>query len=163
MKKVFPSPVLSLFLLGLWLTLNQSTDIDQIFLGICLSIFLVFITKEMRPLVPQKIRRPDLIVWLFILVTYDLIYSGIVVALVVLGPKSARQFSGFITVPIELSVPHALAILSMILSVTPGTIWADLSPDRMHLTIHVLNLRDAKRWEKLIKTRYETPLKKIFP
>ena len=38
-----------------------------------------------------------------------------------------------------------------------------LSDDRRYLLVHVLNLDDAERVVRQIKTRYEAPLMEIFP
>jgi multicomponent K+:H+ antiporter subunit E len=50
----------------------------------------------------------------------------------------------------------------MIVTATPGTVWAGLSDDRSVLTLHVLDLRDPDAYRRTIKGRYETPLREIF-
>ena len=66
--------------------------------------------------------------------------------------------SGFLDIPLELRDPHALAILAAIVTSTPGTAWAGLSPDGRTLTLHVLDLKDEAAWIQTIKDRYERPL-----
>ena len=44
-----------------------------------------------------------------------------------------------------------------------GTVSSALSDDRRYLLVHVLNLDDAERVVRQIKTRYEAPLMEIFP
>ena len=53
-------------------------------------------------------------------------------------------------------------MLATIVTSTPGTVWADLSQDGATLTLHVLDLRDERRWIDTIKQRYERLLMEIF-
>ncbi len=50
----------------------------------------------------------------------------------------------------------------IIVTSTPGTVWAGLSPAGDALTLHVLDLKDEAEWIRLIKQRYERPLMRIF-
>ena len=65
-------------------------------------------------------------------------------------------------VQLELRDPNALAVLAMIVCITPGTAWAELSLDRATLLIHVLELDDADAIVAHIKRCYERPLMEIF-
>ncbi|HEX9772068.1 MAG TPA: Na+/H+ antiporter subunit E, partial [Steroidobacteraceae bacterium] len=89
--------------------------------------------------------------------------SNIGVGRIILGLVRERQVrSGFLAIPLDLRDPHGLAVLAMILTSTPGTIWVDLSPDGGTLTLHILDLRDEAEWIRTIKHRYERPLMEIF-
>ncbi len=50
----------------------------------------------------------------------------------------------------------------MIVCITPGTSWAELSLDRSLLMLHVLEVHDAEAIVQHVKTRYERPLMEIF-
>jgi multicomponent K+:H+ antiporter subunit E len=70
--------------------------------------------------------------------------------------------SGFVQIPLELRDPHGLAALATIITATPGTVWAGLSPDESSLTLHILDLEDEQKWIRYIKDRFERPLMRIF-
>lgn len=161
MKRLLPAPVLSAFLLVLWLLLNQNLAPAHLLLGAVLALAVPVLTARMRPLQP-RIRRPWLIPGLFFVVLFDIVVSCARVVRIVLGRAERRQHSGFMDVPLDLRDPHGLAVLSAIINSTPGTVWAELSDDRRLLTIHVLDLRDEQAWIDTIKTRYEKPLMAIF-
>ena len=59
--------------------------------------------------------------------------------------------------PVELD-----QIYSSVLSLTPGTVSAGLSPDHTRLLLHVLDLEDADDLVAQVKSRYEAPLLEIF-
>jgi multicomponent K+:H+ antiporter subunit E len=96
-------------------------------------------------------------------VFWDILRSNVAVARIVLGLVGRRQVrSGFVKVPLDLRDDHGLAVLACIVTSTPGTVWAGLSPDGATLTLHVLDLRDEDEWVRMIKRRYERRLMEIF-
>ena len=66
------------------------------------------------------------------------------------------------TIPLDLRNPAGLAVLAIIITSTPGTVWAAYDPERKVFIMHVLDLIDEAAWRKTIKTRYERPLLEIF-
>jgi multicomponent K+:H+ antiporter subunit E len=161
MKRWLPAPLLSAFLLVLWLLLNQTLALGQLLLGVALAIYVPLATRALRPLQP-RVRRPLAIVRLFALVVVEVVRSCINVSVIVLGGSARRRTSGFMHVPLDLRDPHGLAVLASIINSTPGTVWVELSADSRLLTIHVLDLHDEQWWINTIKTRYEQPLMAIF-
>jgi multicomponent K+:H+ antiporter subunit E len=76
--------------------------------------------------------------------------------------KARPPRGAFVVVPLELRDVHALAALTMITAVVPGTVWSELAPDRSALLIHVFDLDDEAAFIQHFKTDYEQPLKEIF-
>ncbi|MFN3503435.1 MAG: Na+/H+ antiporter subunit E, partial [Allorhizobium sp.] len=70
--------------------------------------------------------------------------------------------SGFITVPLEIEHPTALAIMAVILTSTPGSAWLAYDERRKTVLIHVLDLIDEEQWIENIKHRYERLLLEII-
>jgi len=79
----------------------------------------------------------------------------------VLGPTK-RLRPAFIDVPLDSTHEIALSALISIVSLSPGTLCAELSDDRRRLVVHVLDLEDEAELVALIKSRYEAPLMEIF-
>jgi len=53
-------------------------------------------------------------------------------------------------------------VLAVIVSIAPGTAWAELAVDRSMLMLHVLEVGDEAAFIAQIKRRYEHPLMEIF-
>jgi multicomponent K+:H+ antiporter subunit E len=156
------SPVLVIALTAIWLLLNQAVAPVQIALGLGLSVVLAWFGSTLRPL-GASLERLDRAAGLFFVVLWDIVRSNFAVARIVLGLTGGREWrSGFVQVPLELDNDHALAVLACIVTSTPGTVWAGLSPDRRTLTIHVLDLVDEREIVRTIKQRYERRLMRIF-
>jgi multicomponent K+:H+ antiporter subunit E len=160
-KRILPAPLLSLALLGLWLVLNRSFSAGQLVLGGVLAIAIPLLTAGLRPL-PVRIRAPGAALRLALTVMADTVQSNIAVARLLLAPSRRRHPSGFVQIPLELRDANALAVLAVIVSIAPGTAWAELSVDRSMLMLHVLEVDDAQAIAAQVKRRYERPLMEIF-
>jgi len=161
MKRLVPAPLLSAVLLALWLLLNRTLGAGHVLLGLALALAIPWLTAGLRP-VPVRIRRPGVALRLLGRVLLDALRSNLVVARLVLRPGSRRHPAGFVHVPLTLCDPNALAVLALIVCLTPGTAWAELSMDRSVLLLHALEVDDAAQMAAQIKARYEQPLMEIF-
>jgi multicomponent K+:H+ antiporter subunit E len=160
MKPWLPAPLLSATLFVVWLLLNNTLDPAHLVLGALLAVVVPWFTDRLRPDKP-RLRRPQAIVRLALVVLWDIVLSNIEVARRILGPESAIK-PRFVWIPLALTDPHALASLAGIITMTPGTLSADLSPNRRHLLVHAFNVDDEPALIAQIKSRYEAPLKEIF-
>ncbi len=61
-----------------------------------------------------------------------------------------------------LSDDFALTALASTISLTPGTVSAEIAPNREHILVHALDVADDAELVRTIKNRYEAPLKEIF-
>ena len=161
MKRLFPAPWLSLALWVLWLVLNLSISPGNLLLGAVLGFLAPLLMAPLRPL-PVRIRRPGVIIRLFFVVGRDVIVSNLHVAWGVLACGSRPPRSRFIKIPLDLRDANGLAVLSMITSVTPGTVWSELALDRSILLLHVFDLDDEAPFIEHFKAVYERPLMEIF-
>jgi len=155
-------PVLAGALLVMWLLLNDTLSLGSVVLGAVLAAGIAWASGTLRPLTP-RIRNARLIPPLLASVLYDIVRSNIGVARIVLGLVRSREVSsGFVRIPLELTDPHGLAVLAGIVTATPGTVWVDYDVEASALTLHVLDLTSEQEWIAWIKSRYESPLLRIF-
>jgi multicomponent K+:H+ antiporter subunit E len=164
MSRVFPSPLASALVFVVWLLLNNTLDPAHVVLALLLAVALPWITAPLRPDVP-RIRRWDVALRLALVLLRDIAMSNIDVARRILGPEAAIQ-PRFVWVPLTLRNPHGVLTLAGMITMTPGTISAELSPDRRHLLVHALHVdggdEGAAQLVATIKRRYEQPLIQIF-
>jgi multicomponent K+:H+ antiporter subunit E len=159
-KRWLPAPLLSALLFVVWLLLNNTLDPAQIVLGALLAIVVPRFTDRLRPERP-RIRKPLVIARLGLVVLWDIVLSNIEVARRILGPEEAIK-PAFVWMPLELTDPHAIVSLAGIITMTPGTLSAELSSDRRYLLVHAFNVDDESALIAQMKARYEAPLKEIF-
>jgi multicomponent K+:H+ antiporter subunit E len=160
-NRVLPHPFVSLFVLGAWLLLGQTADIWRAASGVLVAVLLGLAFARLHP-PAMRVRRVHLLVPLALHVVYDIVRSNFAVAAIILGRSRQSVTSGFVEVPLELQDRYGLAILSCIITSTPGTIWVSLERSPPTLLIHVLDLVDEDAWVRKIKQRYERPLLEMF-
>ena len=160
MKRWLPAPLLSATLFAVWLLLNNTVDAAHLVLGALVAIVVPWFTERLRPERP-RIRRPLVILRLGLVVLWDIVMSNIEVARRILGPEEAIR-PAFVWLPLDLTDPHAIVSLAGIITMTPGTLSAELSADRRHLLVHAFNVDDEAALVAQMKARYEAPLKEIF-
>ncbi|MDR0203998.1 MAG: Na+/H+ antiporter subunit E [Delftia acidovorans] len=161
MKTLLPAPLLSVALFLLWLLLNRSFSSGQILLGALLGLLLPLLLRGLRPL-PVRVRHPLTILRLALRVVWDTSVSNFNVVRFMLFPGMRKHPASFVRIPLELRDPNGLAVLAMIVCITPGTAWAEISRDRSQLMLHVLEVDDPEEIVQHVKRCYERPLMEIF-
>lgn len=160
MSRVLPYPLLTASLLLMWLLLT-SFSLGQFLLG---GLVALTASKAMTALEPSKprIRRWRVIPKLAGIVALDILRSNVAVFSIIVQGRRRERVSGFVAIPLDLRDRTGLAVLSCIVTSTPGTAWVEYDPVSGILLIHVLDLVDKDEWVTLIKNRYEALLMEIF-
>jgi multicomponent K+:H+ antiporter subunit E len=161
MKRWLPYPTLSLFILTVWLILNQSLAPGHLVLGAALGLALGIGFRRLRP-PPLRIRHRRLLLRLVFRVLGDVVRSNLALMRLIVGGRSRNLTSGFVAIPLELTNPYGLAALACIITATPGTIWMSYETQDRVLLIHVFDLVDENEWIRIVSDRYAKPLQAIF-
>lgn len=161
MSRILPHPKLFLALLAMWLLMNQSLSPGQFLLGALVAFGGSWAMVALDPPV-VRIRGPRAIVTLAWRIFIDVFKSNLAVARIILRGRERDRNAGFMTLKLDLRNPYGLAILSIALTCTPGTLWVNYNSATGELLLHVLDLVDEQEWADLIKGRYETLLMEIF-
>ena len=161
MKRWLPYPLLSFWLLVMWLLLNRTLAPGHLLLGALLGLGGALALAELQA--PQgRVRRVAAIATLAWLVLVDVVRSNIAVARLVFRRGARRRVAGFLEMPVAVRHPGALAVMACIVTATPGTSWARYDQARGTLLIHVFDLIDEQAWIHTFKQRYERRLMEIF-
>lgn len=159
-RRWLPHPLLSLTLLLVWLLLVNDMSVGHWLLGALLGWLIPLLTQVFW-INPPRIRKPLKLCLFFLRVLGDIVIANLQVANLILGP-SARLRPAFVEIPMLLEDELALTMLASIISLTPGTVSADLSDDRKILLVHSLDVDDEAALVEQIKHRYEAPLLEVF-
>jgi multicomponent K+:H+ antiporter subunit E len=161
MRRLLPHPLLSLVLWLSWLALNNTIAAAHIALGALLAWALPLTGLHLTDGTWPRLHRPIVAIRLALRVLRDIVVSNVEVTRRVLGPEAAIQ-PGFLRVPLDLTDDWAITTLAGIITMTPGTLTADVAEDRSYLLVHAFHVDDAEAIIASIKTRYEAPLKEIY-
>ena len=160
-NKLLPAPLLSIALALLWLSLNRSFEIGHILLGAIFGLLLPLLLRGLRPL-PVQVSPPGSVLLLAARVVWDTTVSNFQVIRFLLFPGLRKHPAAFVHVPLDLRDPNGLAVLAMIVCMTPGTAWAEISRDRSMLLMHVLDASDVDAVIADVRRQFEPGLVALF-
>lgn len=158
---LLPHPFLTLLLAVVWTLLQNDVSAGMIVFGIILGIIIPRMTSIWWPDQPQGFHLGKMFSYSLI-VMWDILVANIEVAWIVLTVPNAKLKPAWIVVPLELRQPEAITMLAGTITLTPGTVSADLSSEGHSLLVHVLHTDDPDAVLDEIKTRYERRLMEIF-
>ena len=160
MKRLLPHPLLSVGLFLASILMSGSVDPPSILVAVVMALAAHQVMRVLR-IEPVRVRNPGAILKLATSVAVDVVRSNLAVSRILAGNRTDRT-SGFIHIPLDLRDRFGLAVLAIIITSTPGTLWVEYDRARGRLLMHVLDLVDEATWVETIKQRYERPLMEIF-
>lgn len=158
---LLPHPILSLTLTIVWVLLVNDFSTGSFALGILIGIAVPKLLASYWPNRP-KIGNVPMMIEYALIVLWDILISNIQVAYLVLFRRGRSLRSKLVIVPLDLTAPEAITALAGTITMTPGTLSADLSADGKALLVHCLETDDPDGVVATIKQRYERRLKEIF-
>lgn len=159
--RLLPHPLLTIVLAAVWVLLVNDLSLGAVVFGLLLGLAIARLTSAYWPGRP-RVRRPLAILEYSLVVLRDIIVSNLQVAYLVLFRRGESLRSQFVTIPLALESPEAIATLAGTITMTPGTLSADLSADGRSLLVHCLETTDPAHTVATIKSRYERRLMRIF-
>ncbi|MEL7179848.1 MAG: Na+/H+ antiporter subunit E [Pseudomonadota bacterium] len=158
---LIPHPLLTLILTIVWMFLQNELSAGMMVFGFLLGIIIPWGTSIWWPDTPDSFHGFKMIRYSFV-VLWDIIVANIEVAWIVLTVPTSKLKPAWIIVPLRLKQPEAITMLAGTITLTPGTVSADLSDKGHSLLVHVLHTDDPDAVRDDIITRYEERLLEIF-
>ncbi len=158
---LLPHPMLTLLLALVWTLLQNDVSAGMVVFGLILGIIIPWSTSAWWPDTPKGFRMGKMISY-SIMVLWDILVANIEVAWIVLTVSNEKLKPAWIVVPLELRQPEAITVLAGTITLTPGTVSADLSDEGHSLLVHVLHTDDPDAVRDEINIRYQRRLKEIF-
>jgi multicomponent K+:H+ antiporter subunit E len=161
LRWLLPHPLLTLLLALVWTLLQNTVSPGMVVVGVILGIVIPILTAAWWPDRPTGFRAVKMASYT-LLVLWDILIANIQVAWIVLARPNSKLRPAWVIVPIDLRQPEAITILAGTITLTPGTVSADLSEDGRYLLVHSLDTDNPDAVRDEIKSRYERRLKEIF-
>jgi multicomponent K+:H+ antiporter subunit E len=160
-RRILPHPLLTLLLAVVWMLLENTFSAGVLVFGLVVGLIIPIVTSAYWPDRP-RLSTPIGIVRYVLIVIWDIVVANVVVAWTVLFKSNADMKPTWVSIPLDIRTPEAITILAGTITLTPGTVTADLSSEGHSLLVHCLDADDADAVRDQIKERYERRLKEIF-
>ncbi|SLN54554.1 Na(+)/H(+) antiporter subunit E1 [Roseovarius litorisediminis] len=158
---LLPHPFLTILLTAVWVLLQNNVSTGMVVFGLILGVIIPRITAVWWPDRPRGFRFGRMIPYV-LLVIWDILVANVQVAWIVLTRPNDKLRPAWVVIPLELRQPEAISILAGTITLTPGTVSADLSDEGHSLLVHALDADDPDAVRDQIKERYERRLIGIF-
>ncbi len=155
----------SLFLINIlmafaWAAVTGSFSLPNLLFGFALSALALGLIREQVGTIGY-LGRARRITALIVLFLYELVLSAFSVAKTVLKPRMNIK-PAFVAYPLRVDKDFEITLLANLITLTPGTLSVDVSPDRQTLYIHAVNVDDIEALKKDIAEGFEMKIMEAF-
>ncbi|WP_078379229.1 Na+/H+ antiporter subunit E [Sutcliffiella halmapala] len=142
-----------------WMFLKNDWSFPSFFVGYFWGVVIIFM---MRRFIPGRFyfERIIAIGKLFYLFLRELLLANIQVIRDILRPKLDIK-PGIFAMPTELKSDWEITLLSLLITLTPGTVVMDISDDNKVLYIHAINIPDVDQAVMDIKNSFEKAIMEV--
>ncbi|MEL6234594.1 MAG: Na+/H+ antiporter subunit E, partial [Pseudomonadota bacterium] len=141
LRRVLPHPTLTLLIALVWVLMSNVVTINAVVFGLILGLVIPVLTAAYWPNRP-KLRNPRMIVEYALVVLYDIVVANVIVARTILFKRNDQMHATWVAIPLDLHTPEAITALAGTITMTPGTLSADLSDGGRCLLVHCLDAPD---------------------
>lgn len=138
--------LLNVFIAILWMLLIDENEIraSTFLTGFIIGIFIIFF---MHRFFNQQfyLRRLFMAAKLILIFIYEIFQSSIIVLKQILSPK-LNLTPGIITYKTELKTDGEVTTLALLLTLTPGSVVMEVSPEGNVLYIHAIDVENSKEF-----------------
>lgn len=152
--------LMNLLLAGIWVALTGSLYYTNFLFGYMLGFSVLWVMNRSETDQRYFYRVPKIIGFVFYFL-YQLLKANIQVAFDVVTPKYFFK-PGIVKYPMAAKTDFEIQLLSMMISLTPGTLIVDISDDKKTIYIHVMYLTDAETFVRQTQTGLERRLLTIL-
>ncbi len=151
--------LLNIFIAFTWMFLGNSYTVSSFFGGYLIGLLMLF---TLRRFFPRRFYLLNVIAAFKLLLIFirELILSNIQIFKIILRPKLDIK-PGIFALPTELKTDWEIAILSNLITLTPGTLVVDISDDRKLLYVHAMDIQDVKESIDSIKNTFEKAIMEV--
>lgn len=143
-----------------WAGVNGDFTINTVILGFLLGYIVLFIAERVTGH-PKYFKRVRLIIAFSMFYLRELIVANLRVAYSVIVPRNSLR-PGVIGVPLDAKTDLEITLLSILVTLTPGTLSIDVSADKRVLFIHFLDIEDVEEARRNIKNGLERQLLEVL-
>ena len=148
------------FLVFAWVAVTGEVSVANLLEGAVLAGLLVLLLR-----VPLRRRfrlgKVPKALGLLLYFLKEILLSNAAVARSLLSPVSSLT-PGIVAVPLDLKSDAGITVLANLITLTPGTLSLDVSPDRKTLFVHALHVEDPDAFRREVKEGFERRVKEVF-
>jgi multicomponent Na+:H+ antiporter subunit E len=144
-----------------WAALMASFTLTSLLVGYVLGFAALWLAQPLFEQPQSYFRR----VWRVLRLTgyflYELVVSSLKVAWDVITPRH-KSNPAIVEMPLDVQSDLEILLVTNLISLTPGTLSLDVTPDRKTLIVHAMFADDPEALVKELKNGMERMVKEVF-
>ncbi len=153
--------VIGLLFLVVWFAITGSFTVANGLFGAGVAALSLFLIRHQVRESETYWGRIPAIVSLALLFIKELAMSAWTVAMLVIRPRLALT-PGIFAYPLTVKSDFEITLLANLITLTPGTLSVDVSPDRATLYVHALDCSDVEATKRSIAEGFERKIMEAF-
>lgn len=151
--------LINLMVAFVWMFLNNNWSASGFIIGYLIGLALLFLLRRFLPY-DFYLKKIWAIVALFLLFIKELVVSSYVVIKQIISPRLDIK-PGIFAFPTELKTDWEITTLACLISLTPGTLTLEVSPDNKILYIHAMDINDVNEAIEQIRNTFEKAIMEV--
>ena len=154
--------IYSIFLTLIWCLFTDSFTGNTIIIGFTVSLFIVYFLRRTH-IEEHFLHRLAFSIQFILIFLKELIIANLTVLKIVYHPKMKENIQpGILEYSLVVNTDFSITLLANAITLTPGTLSVEVSPDKKCLYIHCLHIENLEETKKYIKKNLEIPILKIW-
>ena len=145
---------INLILTLVWSGLLGGITLANLVSGFVVSYFLLWLVTRCQRGHDGYFGKLPRVLGFIVYYLWELVKSNAIIAYDVLTPTHHMK-PGVIGIPIEAKTDLEITALANLITMTPGTLSLDISPDRKTLYVHAMYIHDPEELRRDIKENFE--------
>lgn len=151
--------LLNLFIAFLWMFLQDEWSFLAFVIGYLVGLLVLFSLRRFFP-TSFYMRRFFAMVKLFLLFVRESIVSSVAIIREVIRPQ-IKVSPGIFKMETDLESDLEITLLALLLTLTPGSVVMEVSPNKKVFYLHALSLPDSKEAVFKSQKKYEKAIKEV--
>lgn len=154
--------LISVLLALTWAAITGTFSLGNLILGFVIGGMSLWIIR-LQVGQTHLLRKVPKILSLAALFLYELMMSAVKVLFLVLSPNMHKELQpAIIAFPLKVKSDAEITLLANLITLTPGTLSVDVSPDRSSLFVHALKMPDKDQMISDIANGFEAKIIEVF-
>jgi multicomponent Na+:H+ antiporter subunit E len=150
----------NLALAVLWAAVMGSIDPANLIVGFVFAYLVLWLSRPALGETSYFRKAPQAIGFALFFIK-ELIISNVRVAHDIVTPKSHMR-PAIVAVPLDVTSDEEITMLANVVTLTPGTLSLDVSPDRRTLYVHGMFVDDPEDFRREIKDGFELRVRELL-
>ena len=143
-----------------WMLLNGDLSFTNFLEGFFIAYIILWITKGVLVKDNYFTKIPRIIGFVFFFL-YELVLANLKVAYDIVTPQHLMR-PGIVKIPLSAKTDLEITLLANLITLTPGTLSMDVSPDKKYIYVHSMYIDNVEEFKAEIKTGLEKKLLEVL-